>query len=81
MKFRKKGFRFQVSGFSFAAGQKYGQVNQEKKPLGLGLNIGCCWVSHFIMTRKHVGWSAAGGETQQSLASAQPNLRKTIGPE
>jgi hypothetical protein len=72
------GFRFQMFRLRRTTGQNNGQVNQEKKLLDLNFNIGCCWVLYFIITPENVGWSAAGGETQQSLATAQPNLRKAM---
>jgi len=56
---------------------KGSQSDQEKKLLGLGLKIGCCRVSHFIMTPQAVGWVECN-ETRQSLASTQPNLRKAM---
>jgi len=67
-----------VSGVSASAGPKYRQVNQEKKSLGLDPKIGCCWVSQFALISGNVGWSAEAEETQQSLASAQPNLRQAM---
>jgi hypothetical protein len=39
---------------------------------------GYCWVSHLAKTTGNGGWFAAGGETEQILAQAQPNLQRAV---
>ena len=67
----------QCSGVSGSTGQERRHFNQEKQFLDLASKIGCYWVSHFVRATENVSW-VEYNETQQSMAQAQPNLRKTI---